>query len=58
MERIRVTKYELWRALALCPDVEILDSGTTRTIKTDDLKELEKLLNDSMSKEYYAVIEY
>lgn len=35
-----VSKYELWNALFAVPDKE----------KSDNLKELEKLLNDTMSK--------
>jgi len=41
------TKYELWNALFMCPDEQ----------KTEAIKELEKELNNSMSKGYRVVID-
>ena len=46
-KNIKVIKYELWNALFMCPD----------EYKTEDIKELEKELNDSMSKGYRVRIE-
>ena len=45
--KLSITKYELWNALFMCPEDQ----------KTDNIKELEKNLNDNMSKGYNAVID-
>ena len=53
MALIRLSKYELWNALSYIPENE--DSG--RIIKTETIKELEKELNDTMSKSYWVLID-
>ena len=45
--KLSVTKYDLWNALFSCPKMH----------KTEEIKELEKKLNDSMAKDYRVVVD-
>jgi hypothetical protein len=45
--KISVIKYELWNALAMCPNEQ----------KTEQIKKLESRLNDSMSVGYMVKID-
>ncbi len=45
--KLNVTKYALWNALFMCPNEQ----------KTEEIKELEKQLNDTMTKGYRVVID-
>jgi hypothetical protein len=46
MTALLLSKYELWNALSVCPETD----GCGHVVKTDGIKQLEKLLNDNMKK--------
>jgi hypothetical protein len=53
MTALLLSKYELWNALSVCPETD----GCGLVVKTDGIKQLEKLLNDNMKNGYSVAID-
>lgn len=51
--KIRLSKYELWLALNSVPEKDAVG----RSIKTEGVLELEKVLNDSMKGSYWVLVD-